>query len=100
MFPDQCHPYEFIGCDFTKKFEGTLFRLPLRTEKLARASKISNKVFDIDEILSLFDSKEMLFLRNIESCSLYDMQENTPRQLIWQAKIQNNNSCRNPRKEI
>ncbi|CAB5179889.1 unnamed protein product [Rhizophagus irregularis] len=86
-FPDQCYPYEAIeSCDFTKKFKGTLFRLPLRTKR----SKISSQVLEINEILRLFynveSNKEMLFLRNIESCSLYDMKEQGPN-LIWQAKL-------------
>src|SRR6266498_2716924 len=43
-FPDQCYPYEALGCDFSKEFKGTLFRLPLRiTSKLAEQSEISNK---------------------------------------------------------
>ncbi|CAB5344104.1 unnamed protein product [Rhizophagus irregularis] len=99
-FPDQCYPYEAIeSCDFTKKFKGTLFRLPLRTKR----SKISSQVLEINEILRLFynveSNKEMLFLRNIESCSLYDMKEQGPN-LIWQAKINNIDSCRNSRQKV
>jgi hypothetical protein len=100
LFPDQCYPYEAIeGCDFTKKFEGTLFRLPLRDFK----SEISEKVLKINEILKLFDNvkgnNEMLFLRNIESCSLYEIKEQSPN-LIWQAKINNIASCRNSRQNV
>ncbi|GES98868.1 sacsin isoform X2 [Rhizophagus clarus] len=100
LFPDQCYPYEAIeGCDFTKKFKGTLFRLPLRTHR----SKISTEILEINEILRLFNgvegNKEMLFLRNIESCSLYDMKEQSPN-LIWEAKINNIDSCRNFRQKV
>src|SRR5256885_571109 len=55
-FPDQCEPYEALGCDFTKEFKGTLFRLPLRTHKLAEKSKILNRVPEINEILKLFNN--------------------------------------------
>jgi len=90
-FPDQCYPYEAIeGCDLEREFRGTLFRLPLRTSRLAEQSEISNRAVEIQEMLRLFSNvqgnKEMLFLRNIESCSLYHMKEQIP-QLIWQAQI-------------
>src|SRR5688572_7288918 len=73
-FPDQCYPYEAIeGCNLEKEFKGTLFRLPLRTSKLAEQSEISNRAVEVKEMLQLFSNvkgnKEMLFLRNIESCS-------------------------------
>ncbi|CAB4393354.1 unnamed protein product [Rhizophagus irregularis] len=103
-FPDQCYPYGAIeGCDFTKAFKGTLFRLPLRTYKSTISSQISSQVLEINDILRIFDSvegnKEMLFLRNIESCSLYDMKEQSP-SLIWQAKINNIASCRDARQKV
>ena len=80
--------HEALGCDFTKEYKGTLFRLPLRTLKLAEQSKISSKVLDINDILKIFSSIEgnrgMLFLRNIELCSLYHIIDRDP-QLIWKA---------------
>ncbi|GES91901.1 hypothetical protein GLOIN_2v552263 [Rhizophagus clarus] len=104
-FPDQCYPYEAIfdfikeqfpdkyksgGCDFSEEFEGTLFRLPLRTAKLAKDSDISTKTINTHKIVELFsniqDNNEMLFLRNIESCGLYRMKSREP-QLIWEEKI-------------
>ncbi|RIA92324.1 hypothetical protein C1645_736422 [Glomus cerebriforme] len=96
-FPDQCNPYNAlldcdIDCDFSKEFEGTLFRLPLRTYELARQSEISKQVPKISEILQLFNdvegNKEMLFLRNIESCELIRMANRNP-ELIWKANIRN-----------
>jgi hypothetical protein len=103
-FPDQCHPYEDIrGCDFTKEFKGTLFRLPLRTLKHKYTSNISNQVFEINEILRTFNriqgNEEMLFLRNIESCSLYEMDDHTF-QLTWRAKISNHDNCRSSRQKV
>ena len=76
--------------DFSEEFGGTLFRLPLRTfETRAVNSKISSRSFEPGEILELFqDNNDMLFLRNIEICSLYHMKDNDP-QLIWQLKINN-----------
>ncbi len=104
-FPGQCYPYKALGCDFTEEFKGTLFRLPLRTDELAEHSKISKRVSKISEILKLFSSiqgnKEMLFLRNIESCSLYHMTDGVSQpQLIWQAKIDNIDICRDDRQKV
>ena len=104
-FPDQCYPYEAIeGCDLSKEFNGTLFRLPLRTLKSAEKSEISNKVVGIREILqrlrNIKGNREMLFLRNIESCSLYQIRKQDPPQLKWQAQISMSESCRNKRKSI
>jgi hypothetical protein len=105
-FPAQCFPYEALGCDFSKEFEGTLFRFPLRTFNLARQSEISNRVFDIKEILHLFDnvmnSKEILFLRNIESYSLYHiMQQSHQPKLIWETQVNNmSDDYREKRKSV
>src|SRR4051812_21998042 len=101
-YPDQCYPYEALGCDFSKDgFKGTLFRLPLRTHNLARESEISKQVFDTNSILKLFNdvqgNKEMLFLRNIESCSLHYIKDKEP-QLIWQAQIDMSDTFRDIRK--
>jgi hypothetical protein len=116
-YSTQCHPYEAIfnfikrrfpekyagGCDLSKEFNGTLFRLPLRTPGLANVSKISTKVIEVNDILELFtniyDRNEMLFLRNIESCSLYRMLDKDP-EMIWQSKISNIDDCRDSRKGI
>ncbi|GBC02571.1 hypothetical protein RclHR1_00470001 [Rhizophagus clarus] len=117
-FPEQCCSYEEIlhfiekcfpskyttgACNMSKEFKGTLFRLPLRTFELAKVSDISNKVINTNKILELFnniqDDNEMLFLRNIESCSLYHMKDNDF-QLIWQSKICNIDCCRNSRQKV
>ncbi|CAI2171668.1 19815_t:CDS:2, partial [Funneliformis geosporum] len=91
-FPEQCLPYEVMGCNFTEEFKGTLFRLPIRTSKLAEQSEISNQPVDIKKIFQLLSevqsNKEMLFLRHIESCSLYRIEEQQESlQMIWQAQI-------------
>jgi sacsin len=41
QFPDQFEPYSFFGCTLQERFNGTLFRFPLRTADLARESEIS-----------------------------------------------------------
>ncbi|CAI2171818.1 12382_t:CDS:2, partial [Funneliformis geosporum] len=104
-FPDQCYPYEALDCNFNEIFNGTLFRLPLRTDQLASDSKITNHVVKIEEILQLFNgvqgNKEMLFLRNIELCSLRHINdhEQVP-QPIWQAQIYMSDDHRDIRKSV
>ncbi|CAI2176639.1 9091_t:CDS:2, partial [Funneliformis geosporum] len=103
-FSDQCYPYEAIeGCDLSKEFKGTLFRLPLRTINSARKSEISNKPVDIRKILQVFSevrgNKEMLFLRNIESCSLFHM-KNQSINKIWEANIDISDLDRKIRKSV
>ncbi|RGB37961.1 hypothetical protein C1646_693362, partial [Rhizophagus diaphanus] len=93
-FPEQCYPYEEIfyfieknfpdkysvgDCDMSKEFKGTLFRLPLKISELAKNSVISSNAISINKIMKTFnnilDNNEMLFLRNIESCSLYHIKD-------------------------
>jgi len=55
-----------------QKFEGTIFRFPLRNE----ASEISDNLYDADKVVELFDSfiadadLSLLFLKNVTSVSL------------------------------
>ncbi|EXX51199.1 hypothetical protein RirG_263920 [Rhizophagus irregularis DAOM 197198w] len=102
-FPGQCYPYEALGCSFLEEFKGTLFRLPLRTLNLTGKSEITNKIFETIEMLRIFNSvegnKEMLFLRNIESCGLYHLKEKIP-QLIWKAQINLSDAHRDIRRSV
>ncbi|CAB5213059.1 unnamed protein product [Rhizophagus irregularis] len=70
---DQLVPFENIeGIDFRSTFNGSLFRIPLRRSR----SDISNRVFTIEEVRSLFSNikttilSEFLFLRNIEKIEM------------------------------
>ncbi|CAG8459386.1 23598_t:CDS:10, partial [Dentiscutata erythropus] len=95
-FENQASTYvKIFNCEFKKKFNGTLFRLPLRTAESELSSQIVNpndlksKIFE-----NIQGSREMLFLRNIEQCSLHQMDETGNLDLIWEAKIQNINDIR------
>ncbi|CAG8587117.1 27133_t:CDS:10, partial [Dentiscutata erythropus] len=95
-FENQASTYAGIfNCEFKKKFNGTLFRLPLRTVQ----SEISSQIINSKDLKSkIFEniqgSREILFLRNIEQCSLHQMNEKGNLDLIWEAKIQNMNDIR------
>ncbi|CAG8531695.1 10201_t:CDS:10, partial [Scutellospora calospora] len=92
-FEDQAFPYAAIfGCELKEKFNGTLFRIPLRTT----SSELSNQVLKPQELRNkLFENvqanRELLFLRNIEQCSLYQINVIDKLDLVWNAKIQNIN---------
>ena len=75
---DQFKPLNAFGCDFESSFHGTLFRLPLRTEKQSSMSVISDTSHSADSVGKLLNefssnaSSMLLFLKNIESISIYE----------------------------
>ncbi|CAG8602369.1 6879_t:CDS:2, partial [Acaulospora colombiana] len=90
---DQAAPYiSMEGCDLKSKYNGTLFRIPLRNHKTAEMSEISDKLLKPSDLLDLFrdiqGNREMLFLRNVEECGVYYIRNLNP-DLIWKAKIDN-----------
>ena len=88
-FRDQFLPYEKIfGCQFDDSkgsfyYDGTLFRLPLRTMRQAGSSEISSKYYDTASVGSLIDafernsSKLLLFLKNVRKVSFYEIKAST-----------------------
>ncbi|XP_029441147.1 sacsin-like [Rhinatrema bivittatum] len=79
LFADQFRPYDDIfGCELKEPFDynGTLIRLPFRTEEEARASKICNEVFSKQRVgmlvASFQDSSHdlIIFLRSVKEVSL------------------------------
>ncbi|CAG8487317.1 15918_t:CDS:2 [Racocetra fulgida] len=97
-FKDQAKPYTstFKECNFTEKFNGTLFRIPLRKNKMVESSKISTSCHDARDVLQIFEAivgnQEILFLRNIEHCSLQYYAKDKSKKLIWEVKIENMDS--------
>ena len=84
-FKDQFTPFcGLFHCDIfgeTRSFNGTLFRLPFRTEEMARKSKISQEVYmkrRIDKVVKMVcneASTMLMFLHNIKSISLYELKQ-------------------------
>ena len=79
---DQFEPYDgLFGCDMNelpqKPFQGTLFRLPLRTTEQSQCSEISNIAYnkvEVDNLLTLLIENAgnmLLFTQNIEKLELY-----------------------------
>lgn len=87
-FPGQFGSYEHIcDCNFTKQsppvpYQGTLIKLPFRTEEEARKSEISKKVYDKYKItcfqhnLTGNSQTHLLFLKNINTLSLQNISSN------------------------
>ncbi|CAG8524442.1 43831_t:CDS:10 [Gigaspora margarita] len=74
-FENQCKPYLAIeDCDFKKFFNGTLFRLPLRSVELSKQSLVSQSSIKPKDILD-------------NLCKMKDKDKHEP-QLIWDASIQ------------
>uniref|UniRef100_A0A8C5QND2 HEPN domain-containing protein n=1 Tax=Leptobrachium leishanense TaxID=445787 RepID=A0A8C5QND2_9ANUR len=84
IFADQFQPFSRVfGCE-TKRpfhFDGTLIRLPFRTEKEAKESQICDQVFNEENIHTLLGSLEdtadilLIFLKNIERVSMNYLHE-------------------------
>ncbi|DBA01824.1 TPA: LOW QUALITY PROTEIN: hypothetical protein N0F65_002940 [Lagenidium giganteum] len=80
-FPDQIKPFMCFGCDFERPFEGTLFRLALRTREQAQASRLSTRFQSVDHVRSMLlefaDSLQLvlLFLRNVLKISVYEWRD-------------------------
>jgi hypothetical protein len=77
---NQLSPFNCLVDDFSRPFEGTIIRMPLRTVEQASRSKIvgdlERKSTDIDDIKAVFESfstemaEYLLFLRHISSITL------------------------------
>jgi len=71
QFPDQFEPYLLYGCNLRTKFNGTLFRFPLRNEVTVKKSQIKHDPSSVEDVLALFQSFKLvandalLFLRNV-----------------------------------
>ncbi|CAM9585905.1 unnamed protein product, partial [Chrysoparadoxa australica] len=83
QFPDQFEPFLLCGCDLKTRFEGTLFRFPLRSPALARESEISHASY-VDEKYEIINSllccsqvapRFLLFLRNVQKIEVYTLEE-------------------------
>lgn len=70
-FPDQMAPFKGKFGFKGGKFEHSLFRLPLRTQEMAKISEINNKFFSTDDLLremhGMFTEAPLLvmFLKNL-----------------------------------
>ena len=72
-FPDQFKPYMRFGCDMRERFEGTLFRFPLRSAEAAACSQIKSSACKASEVEALLHSfreqlgDTLLFLKSVQA---------------------------------
>jgi sacsin len=86
-FPDQFAPYHFSGSpiDWTRPFNGTLFRLPLRTAAQAETSTLSKRALGTEDASVILDSLQaeasamLLFLQNVESIEITYWEAGAPK---------------------
>ena len=86
-FKDQFTPFcGLFHCDIlskSKHVNGTLFRLPFRTEQTAQKSKISHEIYlkeRINKLVKMVRNKAptmLMFLHKIKSISLYEIRQPT-----------------------
>jgi hypothetical protein len=77
-FDDQVSVFRSMGCNMnTSSFNGTLFRLPLRTKQQAEKSEISKHSWDNDTVMSqletfIAEARDcLLFLKNVKRISVF-----------------------------
>ena len=78
---DTFAPFRIFDCEPPTPFQGTIFRLPLRTPELAKASQINNRPFeptDAMKVLEQFISDlpgVMLFLQSVHTIEVLDWRD-------------------------
>lgn len=90
LFPDQFLPYhELFGCNTkstktgTFRYEGTLFRFPLRTKQQAEKSEICPNPYSPDDICRVFESLRessstlLLFAQNVKQVRVFEMRKDS-----------------------
>jgi sacsin len=80
-FPDQFSPFikhsSIFPCNMTERFQGTLFRLPLRTKDTCKTSIVKTVPLYFDEVQKFFNtaiavaSEMLFFLQYVEQIEFY-----------------------------
>lgn len=96
-FSDQFDPYRGFGLDWTRPFEGTLFRFPLRTAAQGVASMLSNRAMTPDDVHELLmalkkeASAMLLFLKGVECIEIMTWEGQVGPELVFRAELTNTN---------
>lgn len=94
---DQFKPYETYGVNWSSPYNGTLFRLPLRTTSQASTSLLSKRTITPDDAEALLASLQneasamLLFLKNIErlEIKLWTSNSQIEPELLFSCSISN-----------
>jgi len=103
-YPNQFDPFPITS----NRYDGTVFRYPLRTEDDAKESEISKKVYKPEEILEMFQRfyeidniNCLIFLKSLKEISFYQIKEgNKEKELLYKIEITNNDEIKEKRKRI
>lgn len=94
-YPNQFNPFKIWNNSMIESFDGTLFRLPLRTKQQSITSKLSQKYYIEDDMESMYCSlinegdNFLLFLKSIKNLEYYqwnDLNAKTPT-LLYRVNI-------------
>jgi len=95
-FPDQIAPFDLFCKQEDNFYNGTLFRLPLRTAEIAPHSQISKRPYTFEMVEELFASfmkegaRVLLFLKFVECIELLDWHEGASApELVFSLSITN-----------
>jgi len=102
-FPDSFAPYRVFGCDLKGAYSGTLFRFPLRTERLATTSDIKPKAYSPEDVQALFKAfreealHALLFLKSVSRAELWVKEAaGTEPRLIFAVEAEGKGAKANP----
>jgi len=103
QFPDLLAPFEAAGLAVgATDFDGTIFRLPLRTAEHAARSKIKDKPFHEENARALIDeivaSREqlLLFLKHVEELHVAEIESDGRRRELLAVVTNNPKTVRSP----
>lgn len=96
-YSDQFTPFEAYKLNWKQAYDGTLFRLPLRTSDQAHTSLLSKRALSPEEVedllfsLQLEASAMLLFLKNIETIEikLWNSHDEQEASLVYSCSIDN-----------
>ncbi|KAF9900752.1 hypothetical protein EC991_006925 [Linnemannia zychae] len=108
IFPDQLRAFSVLeDIDFTKPYNGTIFRLPLRTPKQAESSVLTKYSHTPQEVLDMLTElknealKALLFLKHVEKIRIYERKEDQDKPTkLFEIEIVNAKEIRDQRVQL
>ncbi|KAF9918470.1 hypothetical protein BX616_008570 [Lobosporangium transversale] len=106
--PDQLKAFSVLeDIDFSKPYEGTIFRFPLRTKEQAKNSLLSKKAYTTEKVLEMLLKlrdealRGILFLKHVERIIIYERKalDKTPKKL-FEIEILNAEEVRKKRLQL
>ncbi|KAG0216668.1 hypothetical protein BGX33_012337 [Mortierella sp. NVP41] len=104
-FPDQLKSFSVVeDIDFSKPYDGTIFRFPLRTDEQAEVSDLSKYAYTPAKVLEMLVKlkdealKALLFLKHVERIVIYERKGNQDKPTkLFEIEIVNAEEVRNER---